>query len=568
MNNLLKDHKNKEKVVLAMLPYWTPLVPPQGIGMLKTYLTRNGYNVKNVDLNVEDNFKKVYTDYFEKIKAYVPTHKRGNLYNIGHDVLHNHMMAAFKYTDEEKYTELVKLLVYHTFYTNISTEQAKKLSEVISTFYSELELYVINLIKNERPNVIGLSVFKGNIPASIFVAKKVKKIDSNIKVVIGGGTFADSHAVGTPNYYDLLKETEDCVDQIMVGGQGELLFLKFLQGETVGKKVVTLKDLGLDAIPFEELGIADLDDFNIDAYPYIIATGSNSCPHKCSFCCTPKYSGKYKKKDTKLVVDEMIHSYNKYGNQLFFMSDCLLNPIIDDLANQFIQADKTLYYDCYFRVSKEACKIENTYLWRRGGLYRTRMGIESGSQKVLDLMHKGITVEQSKATLYALASAGIKTTAYIVIGHPGETEEDFQQTLDLITEMKDYIWQAEPNAFYYHYAGQSDSDSWADKRKLLYPESMRDMLVFDTWTLKCDPLREETYKRLNRFMDHCNKLGIPNPYNATELYEADVRWKKLHKNAVPSIWEFEKWGKEVNEAKRIVMPQQAKNILDKGDFEF
>lgn len=568
MDYLIKDDRSKERIILAMLPYWTPLVPPQGIGMLKTYLNNYGYYVKNIDLNINEIFKKIYTNYFDKIKEYVPANKRGNLYNIGHDVLHNHMMAAFKYIDEEKYIELVKILIYHTFYVRISTKQAKELNEFMNTFYIELELYVKNLIQSEKPNVVGLSVFKGNIPASIFVAKKIKQIDPNIRVLIGGGTFADSHAVGSPNYYALLKEIDNCVDLIMVGGQGEQLFLKFLQGETLGKKVVTLKDLGLSPLPFEQLSIADLSDFDVSSYPYITATGSSSCPNKCSFCNASKFFGEFKTKDIRQVVNEMIHMYERYGNQLFFMSDSLLNPIISDLSNEFIKSDKTLYYDCYFRVDKESANLENTFLWRRGGLYRTRIGIESGSQKILNLMHKGITVEESKATLYALASAGIKTTAYVIIGHPDETEEDFQMTLDLIEEMKDYIWQAEPNAFYYHYSGQFDSDSWSEKRLLLYPETMRDMLVFDTWTLNCYPLRKERYDRLNRFMIHCEKLGIPNPYNAEELYKADMRWEKLHKNAVPSIWEFEKWGKEINEAKRVVIPREAKIILDNGDFDF
>ena len=155
-------------------------------------------------------------------------------------------------------------------------------------------------------------------------------------------------------------------------------------------------------------------------------------------------------------------------------------------------------------------------------------------------MNKKITLEQSKATCTGLASAG-SNNRYIVIGHPYETEEDFQMTLDFVDEMKDYIWQAEPNPFYYHYTGQFGADDWKDKRMLLYPEEARRMLVFDTWTLNCEPLREERYERLHRFTAHCDKLGIPNPYTASEIHAADERWHKLHKNAVPSVWEFETW---------------------------
>ncbi len=559
-----KDEKAL-KVVLGMMPYWTPLNPPQGIGMLKAYLQKFGYKVKILDLNVHETFKKVYVDYFKKLEEFVPPEKRGNFYNIGHDVLHNHMMAAFKYTDENKYIELVKILIYHTYYVNINNDQAKELNALMSFFYKELEAYYTNLVETEKPDVVGFSIFKGNIPASIFAARVVKKLNSQIKVVMGGGAFADSHAVGSPNYDTLLKETEDCVDLIMRDGQGEQSLLKFLRGEISDRRVVSLSDLGLTPIPFNQLDIADLSDINTASYPYIIATGSSSCPNECSFCNSSRYWGKYKTKDIKQTVSEMIKMYKKYGNQLFFMSDALLNPIISELSAEFINSDYTLYYDCYFRVDEPSGNLDNTIQWRRGGMYRTRIGVESGSQKILDLMHKEIKVEQTKETLYALATAGIKTTTYIVIGHPDETEEDFQMTLDLVEEMKDYIWQAEPNPFYYHYAGQFDSDQWADKRELLYPAEARDMLVFDTWTLKCEPMREERYNRLHRFMAHCAKLGIPNPYNATQLHNADERWKKLHKNAVPSIWEFERWGKMVHEAKQIVKLAGAKNILSNDD---
>lgn len=565
MNHNSLEKTAKGKILLTMLPYWTPLIPPQGIGMLKSYLTKYGYAVKCTDLNVDEQINNIYSSYFNTMREYIPSNKQGNFFNIGHDVLHNHMMAAIKYTDEKAYIDLVKELVYYTYYTEINDEQVNALNEYMKKFYLILEDIFIKLIEEEKPDVVGFSLFKGNLPATIFVAKLIRQRYPHIKLVTGGGAFADSHAVGSPSFEALVKETEDCIDLIMVGGQGERLFLTYLEGGFKGKRIVTLKDAQLSPVPFEELDIADLSDFDISKYPYIAATASSSCPNKCSFCNASKYMGEFKRKNAKQVVDEMERIYKTYGNQLFFMTDSLLNPSIDELSEEFKRLEVPLYYDCYFRVDTESADLDNTFRWRRGGLYRTRMGIESGSQKILDLMDKKITVEQTKAALYGLASAGIKTTAYIVIGHPDETEEDFQMTLDLMEEMKDYIWQAEPNPFYYHYAGQFASDSWADKRMLLYSESARDMLVFDTWTLNCYPLREERYDRVHRFMMHCKKLGIPNPYSAKEIYDADERWKRLHQNAVPSVWQFTTGGPAVVEAKEVVRFKDAKVTVNLDD---
>jgi len=186
------------------------------------------------------------------------------------------------------------------------------------------------------------------------------------------------------------------------------------------------------------------------------------------------------------------------------------------------------------------CDPDYALLWRRGGFYRARIGIETGSQRVLDLMDKRITIEQSKRAISSLASVGIKTTTYWAVGHPGETEADFQMTLDFLTEMQDDIYEAEADPFRYFYAGQGSSDSWAEEygNSLVYPEDAVEMLLIKTWTINTKPSREEIYDRLCRFKDHCRKLNITNLDSVGELYNSDERWKNLHKNAVPSFVEL------------------------------
>jgi radical SAM superfamily enzyme YgiQ (UPF0313 family) len=78
-------------------------------------------------------------------------------------------------------------------------------------------------------------------------------------------------------------------------------------------------------------------------------------------------------------------------------------------------------------------------LWRRGGFYRARLGIESGSPKILQKMGKNTTIDQIKKALSNLAYARIKTTTYWIVGYPGETEEDFLKTLTLIKELQNEI---------------------------------------------------------------------------------------------------------------------------------
>lgn len=549
-----------EKILLVILPYWSPMIPPMGMASLKRFLRDYGYPVKTVDLIVKKECLDFYSKYFEVLKDCIPQEKRGNFFNIGHDVLQNHMMAHMNHQDEKKYIRLVKLLIARSYYVEVDNNHVGGLIEVMADFYTMLGNYFLDLLEEEKPDVLGVTAFKGTLPVSMFVLKLTRERYPHIKTVMGGGVFADSHAQGSPNFAALLEGTKGYLDKIIVG-QGEYLFLKYLQGELPeSRRTYTKEDINGKVLEFSSLEIPDFSDLDINSYPYLGATASTSCKYQCSFCNSVKYWGNYRKKDPAQTVREMVEMYKKYGHQLFFMTDALLNPVVTQLAEEFLKTPISLYYDAYFKVDKESGDIDNTLLWRRGGLYRVRLGVESGSQDVLDSMGKEITVDMTRASVSALAYAGIKTTAYWVIGHPGETEEDFQQTLDLLEELQNDIFQAECNPYAYHFSGQTGSERWESKRIPLYPEEMNKMLVFKTWTLNCEPLREVAYERMHRFVSRCKELGIPNPYSLNEHAKADERWHRLHKNAVPPLIAFRNRGDYIGESKKVKKLHFLKNV--------
>jgi hypothetical protein len=563
-----KPMKNKN-ILLIMMPYWDPLIPPQGISHLKNFLQHHGYRVVTKDANTEDIFKRSYNAYFNILKKYVPREKKGNFYNMGHDVMRNHMIAHINNNDEKKYKDLVRELVYHSFYTEFSEEQIVEFDNVLVEFYAELEKYAVRLLEEIKPEVLGISVLRDTIGPSLFMFNIAKKINPGIKTVMGGSVFADVLFVDTPNFESFLARTP-YIDKIIIG-EGQNLFLKLLCNELPeSQKVFTLKDIDGETLGYSPLNTPDMSDFNVrEDYPYLAAQSSSSCPFECSFCNVKTFWGEYRKKDPQQTVDEMTALFVKYGSQLFFMNDSLLNYTASDLAHEVIKSNTTLYWDGYLRVDQAACDSENTFLWRRGGLYRVRLGVETGSQKVLDLMDKKITLDMIRSTLHSLANAGIKTTTYWVIGHPGETEEDFLQTLDFLEELKNYIYEAECNMFLYSYSGQGKTAEWEDKRKLLYPASAEDMLILQTWIVNAEPLREEMIRRVCRFIEHCNNLGIPNPYSLYDIYKADERWQKLHKNAVPNLVDFKEKNSYVDDTGKVEEFMLMQNTMeDDGDFGF
>ncbi len=555
--------KNKEKILLLMLPFWDPEIPPLGISCLKSYLEPRGYPVKAADGNTEKQFRKIYFDYYKILEKYVPQSKRQNFLNTGVLQLRNHLMIHInrdKGTDE-KYFELLKAIVYQTYFCDFERSQLEELDKVISIFYSLVEKYFMGLLEEEQPRVIGFSCFSGSLPAALFACRLAKKKDPTIKTVLGGQVFSDQVMLGTPDFDYFMETTKDYVDAVIVG-EGEQIFLEWLEGKLPHeKRVYTLQDIENRTVDLDAVNPPDYSDFDLSYYPHVAVYGSRSCPFGCSFCSETVYWGKYRKKKIEHLLEEFQRLYEQHHYQLFLLTDSLLNPIVSQLAQAIADSPYSFYWDGYLRADPPARSIDNTLLWRRGGYYRTKLGLESGSPRILQKMGKKITVPQVKEAVYALAYAGIKTTTAWMVGHPGETEEDFQMTLDLIAEMKDHIYEVKCQSFKYYLRGQPGSDDWmgGHKHLLMFPEWGKDMLISQTWYLDCEPDWEEAVKRENRFMEHCRRLGLPSNYSLEDVNAADHRWKKLQPNAVPAIVDLQDLSTYIEESKQIEKFSAASN---------
>ena len=561
----MKEESRKGRILLALLPFWDPQIPPLGIACLKSYLQQHGYNVKCVDANLETQFRELRDSYYENLQNMIPADKQGNIFNIGNQVMRNHLMAHLNNNevkmDGNRYGELLKILVMNTFFTDVDEDRLLILDNLVGEFYTRLKRYVTDLLAGEIPSLFGLTVYGDTFPASVAAFQWAKQIDPSIITVMGGGIFADQLAPGSPELDYFVEHSANYIDKIIIG-EGETLLLKLLRGELDdSQRVFGIRDLYRSEessgaktwVDLSRIDIPDYRGYQLEYYPHLAHYGARSCPYQCKFCSETINWGRYRKKKVEQTVRELIQLQQRHSYQLFLLTDSTLNPIISDLSTEFIKSGITIYWDGFLRADSHACNMSNTLLWRRGGFYRAKLGLESGSQRMLDLMDKRITVQQSEATLAALAYAGTKTTTFWLFGFPGETEEDFQLTLDFLERNKECIYEADCNAFNYYLTGQANSEEWLKNNKgvLLYPQWAREWLITQTWVLDTPPTREEAYNRLNRFVRHCNKLGIPNPYSLNDVYKADERWKKLHKNAVPSMVELKNRDLYVDENKCV-----------------
>ncbi len=570
-NDASKDNNGKKKVLLMILPFWTPLIPPLGISCIKSHIETEGHEVLLADGNTNEELWGFLDEYMKVLGKYVSASNRGNFYSTGHEVLRNHLTAHFYDKDCPEYADILKTLVArHFFQEDCPDEMAEELKVIVSKFFDQLKNYVLGLVEEAKPDIVGISVYAGTFGASLFAFKTIKEKYPSIITTMGGGIFANHLDPRSPNFERFLKN-EHYIDKLFIG-EGEILFSKFLKGELDNeKKYYTKDDIG--SVPFDinKCKAPDFETLDVSKYPHIATYTSRSCPFQCSFCSETVQWGKYRKKEVDKVVAEMDQLYQKHGYQLFLFGDSLLNPVIDDLSKKLTNKGTPYYWDGYLRADPHVCDVKNTVAWRNGGFYRARLGVESGSQNVLNLMDKKITKEQIMMTVSSLAYAGIKTTTYWVIGFPGETEEDFLQTLDTIEKLKDDIYEAECNSFIYLVTGQVGSDMFSSRYKVrsLYPEKYEPNLMIQSWYLESEPSREVTYDRIKRFVEHCRKLGIPNPYSMQDIFEADERWKRLHENSVPTLIDFRS-GKKVFEPKKVSLSNfgSEKLNLDDDDFLF
>ena len=141
----------------------------------------------------------------------------------------------------------------------------------------------------------------------------------------------------------------------------------------------------------------------------------------------------------------------------------------------------------------------------RAGARGFYLGVESGSQRMLDLMRKDITVDQIRDAFRWCRDAGIKTIASTIIAVPGETEEDLRQTNELLEEIKPtLVWRnvftGIPYSDLYHAAVTERSYEYIDDRGILYLQGHNERVTHyyhDQWNA-CIPDKEENKDWTNK----------------------------------------------------------------------
>ncbi len=280
---------------------------------------------------------------------------------------------------------------------------------------------VLDCLYRERFDVVGVTVVTPQYPYAVEIVELVKQ-HTDALVVAGG-----PHITVLPH---------SVASDISVTGQGELPFVDVLQDAMNGRHLYgVVSDRTYPILP-EPLWHPSRDLVELHAYSRVVggvpATTSITswgCPNRCAYCMHGTWR-KFKLFSHEYVRDDLLDIHKRGIRGVLFVDDTFtydwdrLRIICATLK------ELQMTWRCWTRVDRVSLDVLK--MMKDSGCAEVSFGIESGSQKLLDSMHKGTTVEQNRQALLWAKEAGITTKAFLMVGIPGETRETIEETKQLI----------------------------------------------------------------------------------------------------------------------------------------
>lgn len=292
-------------------------------------------------------------------------------------------------------------------------------------------------------DIIGLTSVTATIREAIQIATIAKK--HNKKTIIGG-----VHVTALPGW---ALNRYDCFDYEVIG-EGEITLYELMKGEKpeeidgiayrIGNEVVVnkrrnlIEDLSIIPFPKRSSLKNNLYKPSLKEFPrsktFFTMITSRGCPFQCIFCASKTIWGLGVRTRPLADVIAELEELKRMGMEQLLIADDMFT-VNADRVEQICKKIKSfdIQWGCKARV--DCVTPEMLKLLRYSNCAFIEYGIESGSQKILDIMKKGITLEQIRKTLELTKYAGIRTNCSFIIGNIGETEATLRETIRLAKEL-------------------------------------------------------------------------------------------------------------------------------------
>ena len=319
---------------------------------------------------------------------------------------------------------IAKLRNYETKFHDYSLKQ-----ETVYDFLRDLREY--------KPDFLVINVASTTLEGDLSILEEAGDLLKNT-IVIAKGAIFNFHAYSIMQKYPqidiaLRGEIEGAFEEIICYKD----FTK-IKGITyqINNKIISTEDRELPN-NLDDLPMADRDLIDNNFYtrpdtkrPQTIIRIEKGCPNHCFFCLATPLNGSFVRyRSVDLVIAEIKQCIEKYNIKDFIFWSDIFNQndeYVQRLCSRIIEEDLKIGFSTNTRA--DTLNFETLKLMKRAGCTLLSMGVESGSQSILDKMGKRLTLSQIEDAVKLIHKAGIQVYAYYVLGLPWETKETINQT--------------------------------------------------------------------------------------------------------------------------------------------
>jgi len=333
--------------------------------------------------------------------------------------------------------------------------------EIVNFFNSEKERFAQLL--DQSPNAVAITTtYYFDYEPVKEIVEFIRSKNQQTKIIVGG-----PHVFNICTEYDLI--TQDYLfeligaDIYVFDAQGEQTLARILERLRGGGSAdlsrvpnLTYTDGGPEFERTERVienndmdeNIIDWSQFDPDFItPTVSMRTARSCAYKCSFCSFPLMAGPLNLTRLEMIETEMAYLKEAGVENLIFIDDTFNVPLprFKDICRMMINKRFGFNWYSMFRCSNSD---EETFdLMKESGCKGVFLGIESGSQAMLDKMNKVVKVEKYFKGIEQLKQRGITTLASFIVGFPGETSHTIKETISFIEQTAPTFYRAQ---LYYH----------------------------------------------------------------------------------------------------------------------
>lgn len=266
-------------------------------------------------------------------------------------------------------------------------------------------------------------------------------------------------AVNSPDAVDNPRLYLDAGAVAVLAGEGEFAAVEFVSAAQRGGDLARIGGLilddgvgglhrtparlgrpGLDTLPLPAWDLVDVEAYRqawVGRHGYFSwnAATSRGCPYACNWCAKPTFGRRYNQRSPAMVAEELLRLKHEVGPDHIWFADDIFGMTaewIGEFAEEVGRCDAAIPFMMQSRVNLITRPVAAAL--RVAGAQEVWLGVESGSQRILDAMDKGTHVDTARVATRNLKREGIRAGWFLQLGYPPEDWDDILATRDLVRE--------------------------------------------------------------------------------------------------------------------------------------